>query len=145
MLRIFQILVYIYTNTLEKGTYRMKKRLGRSILLLMLISCTSLANSRTNEIILKGYIVDKLCSVKLLKDKDSAKAAREHKECVKRCARHGLGIISEGKYYPLDTSGSKKALKLLESSTKKESSQVEVVGTLKKSGIVVVKSIKEIE
>jgi hypothetical protein len=129
---------------LKKGTLlSMRSKILSLILGTLLLPVLALANK--GEVTLKGYIVDKPCSAKIMKNSDPAASAKGHKECAKKCAKSGLGIVSDGKFTPFDTKGTKQATELLEKTSQMESPMVEVVGKIKKDGTLAVASIKEVQ
>jgi hypothetical protein len=123
----------------------MKSTLSKIGLLVALLVLASTALAKVEKTTMKGYLLDKMCSNKILKDKDAKEATRKHSvECAEECAKGGYGILSNGKYYLFDQKGNDMVATLLKSTKKKDSLSIEVMGTVKGDKIDV-ESLKESE
>ena len=94
---------------------------------------------------MKGYVVDQMCAKGIAKKENMMEKAAGHtKACAleENCAESGYGLFSDGKYYPFDEAGSKKAHELIEKTSKKKEIMVEVTGTLN-GATLAVSDIKE--
>jgi hypothetical protein len=96
---------------------------------------------------LTGYIVDKACSGGLKKDtaEAHAKSHSGSKGCALKepCAKSGLGVFADGKYYEFDENGTALAKSALEKSPKEKGARFSVVGKVSE-GKMTVESIKEV-
>jgi hypothetical protein len=82
-------------------------------------------------------IIDTQCSTKAKADPNS-----HTRSCALTCAKSGFGILDkDGHYFKFDAQGNADALKLLQSSTKKDHLRVSVSGT-KEGDIIHVQSLK---
>lgn len=82
-------------------------------------------------------LIDTKCAAKAKADPDAHTRA-----CAMQCAKGGFGILTkDGQYLKLDDNGNKEALKLLESSDKKDHIRVNVSGEVK-GDTIAVKSVK---
>lgn len=81
---------------------------------------------------LKGYVVDQMCAKGMAKKADPMQKAASHsKDCCleDHCSAAGYGLFSDGKYYPFDTDGSKKAMGLIEKEKREKGLAYEVTGS----------------
>ncbi|MGH9721448.1 MAG: hypothetical protein ACRD8O_14660 [Bryobacteraceae bacterium] len=89
----------------------------------------------------EGFLVDKACSDKAVKD--GYKVAGAHsKDCalMDGCADSGFGILTaDNRYLLFDTAGSKKAVAAIKASSKKDNFKVKVSGKVDGSTIKVSK------
>jgi hypothetical protein len=82
-------------------------------------------------------IIDTQCSTKAKADPDSHTRA-----CALTCSKSGFGILDkDGHYLKFDAQGNAEALKLLQSTAKKDHLRVNVIGT-KEGDITHVQSLK---
>jgi len=82
-------------------------------------------------------IIDTQCSTKAKADPDSHTRA-----CALTCSKSGFGILDkDGHYLKFDAQGNAEALKLLQSTAKKDHLRVNVIGT-KEGDIIHVQSLK---
>jgi hypothetical protein len=82
-------------------------------------------------------IVDTQCSTKVKADPDS-----HTRDCALACVKSGFGILDkDGNYLKFDDKGNQEALKLLQSTSKKDHLRVNVNGS-KEGGVIHVKSVK---
>lgn len=82
-------------------------------------------------------IIDTQCSTKAKSNPDS-----HTRSCALACAKSGFGIIDEqGHYLKFDKKGNQTAMKLLESSSKKDHLRVDVSGE-KEGDVIHVDSLK---
>lgn len=82
-------------------------------------------------------MVDTQCSTKVKADPDS-----HTRECAMTCAKTGFGILDkDGNYLKFDAAGNADAVKLLQSSSKKDHIRVSVSGE-EQGGIIHVQSLK---
>ncbi len=82
-------------------------------------------------------LADKACS-----EKFKGKLDEHPKACAEKCAKNGLGIITqEGKFLKLDEAGNKQAISALKSSDQKDHVRVDVTGE-QEGETVKVKSLK---
>jgi hypothetical protein len=82
-------------------------------------------------------IVDTQCASKVKADADS-----HTRDCALKCAKSGFGIVDkDGNYLKFDAKGSQEAMKLLQSSTKKDHLRVDVTGS-KEGDVIHVQSVK---
>lgn len=82
-------------------------------------------------------IVDTQCSTKVKADPDS-----HTRDCALTCAKSGFGILDkDGNYLRFDEEGNQEALKLLQSTSKKDHLRVNVTGSTK-DGVIHVQSVK---
>lgn len=82
-------------------------------------------------------IVDTQCSTKVKTDPDS-----HTRDCALTCAKSGFGILDkDGNYLKFDDKGNQEALKLLQSTSKKDHLRVSVTGS-KQGGVIHVQSVK---
>ena len=123
----------------------MKTYLSKVFVLLVISLVASLAFAKSPKVTLKGYLMDKQCSVRVMKsDNPMAKARKHTKECAEECEAGGFGLVSEDKYYLFDQKGNDLVAKLLKTTTRTDALGVEVVGTVQ-GNMLLVESIKEIE
>lgn len=123
----------------------MKTSLSKLFLLLAISAVASLAFAKGDKVTLKGYLMDKECSARVMKSESPMAKARKHtKECAEECEAGGFGLVSEDKYYLFDQKGNDLASKLLKTTTKTDALSVEVVGTVEGNKLLV-ESIKEVE
>jgi hypothetical protein len=123
----------------------MNSTLSKIGLVFVLLVLASAALAKGEKTTMKGYLLDKMCSNKILKDKDPKEATRKHSaECATECAKGGYGILSNGKYYLFDQKGNDMVATLLKSTKKTDSLSIEVMGTVKGDKIDV-ESLKESE
>ncbi len=70
-------------------------------------------------------MIDTQCSAKVKANPDA-----HTRDCALMCARSGFGIVdSSGNYLKFDDKGNQEALKLLQSSSKKDHIRVDVTGS----------------
>jgi hypothetical protein len=122
------------------------KRFVSILALVVFAASVSLAKGGSGDpVTLKGYVVDKHCIAHKSGDL-SAKASGMARTCTlsKTCVASGLGLVSEGKWYPFDAKGSAKAAKVLEKAKEEKGTVVEVTGTMD-GEVLTVSSIKEVE
>ena len=82
-------------------------------------------------------IVDTQCSKKAKADPDA-----HTRDCALTCAKSGFGILDkDGNYLKFDAKGNAEAMKLLQSTTKKDHLRVNVTGE-KQGDIIQVESLK---
>lgn len=109
----------------------MRKSVASMILLTLAFTYASLATAREGKTTLTGYLMDRMCSSRVLSAADWKAAAKKHtKECATECAESGYGIVSDGKYYGFDAQGNKLADVLLKQTKKTAGISIEVTGTL---------------
>ena len=82
-----------------------------------------------------GYLVDKNCGQNMVKqgpEKAMAKAKKHTRACglMEDCAASGYGLVSNGKFFPLDAQGNKKANAYLKTTKKENDLFVAVTGTM---------------
>lgn len=123
----------------------MKKYPSKLFLLLAISLLASLAFANGPKVTLKGYLMDKQCSARVMKSENPMAKARKHtKECAEECEAGGFGLVSDDKYYLFDQKGNDLVSKLLKTTTRTDALGVEVVGTVQGDKLLV-ESIKEIE
>jgi hypothetical protein len=82
-------------------------------------------------------IVDTQCAAKVKADPDS-----HTRDCAMACAKSGFGIVDkDGNYLKFDANGNAEAVKLLQSTTKKDHLRVSVTGE-KQGDTIHVQSLK---
>jgi len=86
----------------------------------------------------EGYLVDKMCSAKVLKE--GGDAAKAHtKGCAMGCKESGFGVVtSDGKFIKFDKDGDGMALKMLGMASKDDNIEVVVNGEVKGDTMTVV-------
>src|SRR5262245_10102991 len=88
---------------------------------------------------IEGYLVDKACSAKAVKDGYNA-AGKHNKDCalMDGCKDSGFGVLTaDNKYIQFDKDGAKKAVAALEASKKNDNLKVKVTGDVKGNTIKV--------
>ena len=88
-----------------------------------------------------GVLMDKMCSMKAMKDGQSA-AAMHTKECalMPDCQKSGYGVFTaDGRYLKFDAAGDEKAAAALQKTTKKDNLKVKVSGKVEGDTIKVTK------
>ena len=81
-------------------------------------------------------IIDTQCSAKVKADPDS-----HTRDCAMACAKSGFGILDkDGNYLKFDAKGNQQALKLLQSTSKKDHLRVNVSGQ-KEGSVIHVQSL----
>lgn len=113
---------------------------------LSLVVLTSAQGNKSTT--LTGYLVDKMCSQRALKDEKPPAIASGHsgnKGCALReaCANSGLGVYADGKYYEFDEKGTAMAKAALENTAKEKGATFKVVGIVNE-GKMTVESITEV-
>lgn len=88
----------------------------------------------------KGYLVDKACSAKILKEGgDAAKAHTKDCALMPDCKASGYGVITDdGRFVELDDGGDRMAVQTLEFLDQKDNIRVRVDGQIKDGSIAVV-------
>jgi len=82
-------------------------------------------------------IIDTQCSAKVKADPDS-----HTRDCAMTCAKSGFGIVDkDGNYLKFDAKGNEEALKLLQSTSKKDHLRVNVTGQ-KEGNVIHVQSVQ---
>lgn len=123
----------------------MKNYPSKLFLLLAISLFASLVIAKGPKVNLKGYLMDKQCSARVMKSETPMAKARKHtKECAEECESGGFGLVSGDKYYLFDQKGNDLASQLLKTTTKTDALGLEVVGTVQGDKLLV-ESIKEIE
>lgn len=89
-----------------------------------------------------GYLMDKMCSKRMVGNKD--KMSKHTKTCLTEevCAASGYGIMSDKKFIPFDPKSNEMAANYLAATSRENDFQVEVTGAMRKNKIVVA-DIKE--
>jgi len=121
------------------------KSLAAFCTLVLFAAFTTASAQEAKPTVLKGYVVDQMCAMKMAKKENAMEKAEGHsKECALEddCAGSGFGIFSDGKYYKFDEKGSAKAKALIEKSKREKKLYFEVRGTVG-DGTIEVASIKE--
>ncbi len=104
------------------------------LLMIMAIALPALASAQDWSNV---SIVDTQCSAKAKADPDS-----HTRDCALTCAKSGFGILDkDGNYLRFDEKGNQEALKLLQSTSKKDHLRVNVTGSTK-DGVIYVRSVK---
>jgi hypothetical protein len=115
--------------------------------LLLAVSTGGAIQKGAKTITLKGYIVDQMCAVAILKKADPmARAAKHARDCSfhPECAASGFGIFVDGTFIKFDADGSAKALKALQVSKREKAMYYEVTGKME-GDLLVVSLIREVE
>jgi hypothetical protein len=117
--------------------------------LFVALSLVGLVSAQGNKsTTLTGYIVDKACSGGLKKEtaEAHAKGHSGNKGCALKepCAKSGLGVFAEGKYYEFDEQGTALAKSALEKSAKEKGARFSVVGKVSE-GKMTVEKISEVD
>jgi len=108
------------------------KRIGLLMILTMAWPALASAEDWSNV-----SIVDTQCASKVKSDPDA-----HTRDCALTCAKSGFGIVDkEGNYLKFDDKGNQDAVKLLQSSSKKDHLRVDVTGS-KEGSVIHVKSLK---
>lgn len=108
------------------------KRIG--LLMILAMSLPAIASAEDWNSV---SIVDTQCSSKVKADADS-----HTRDCALKCAKSGFGIVDkDGNYLKFDAKGNQEAMKLLQSSTKKDHLRVDVTGS-KEGDVIHVQSVK---
>jgi hypothetical protein len=108
------------------------KRIGLLMILTLALPAIASAEDWSNV-----SIVDTQCASKVKSDPDS-----HTRDCALTCAKSGFGIVDkDGNYLKFDDKGNQEALKLLQSSSKKDHLRVDVTGS-KEGGVIHVQSLK---
>jgi hypothetical protein len=84
-----------------------------------------------------GYLMDKMCSKRMLGNHD--KIVKHSKTCLteEECSSSGFGLMTEKKFIPFDTKGNEITAKYLKTTTKEKDFQVEVTGSMKKNKLAI--------
>jgi hypothetical protein len=110
----------------------MMKRI--SVLMLAALSLPALASAESWT---NAPIIDTQCSTKAKADPDS-----HTRDCALTCAKGGFGILDKnGEYLKFDAKGNEEAIKLLQSTSKKDHLRVNVTGE-KEGSVIHVQSLK---
>ena len=105
-----------------------------SVLMLAALSLPAIASAESWTSV---PIIDTQCSTKAKADPDS-----HTRDCALACAKSGFGILDkDGNYLKFDAKGNQEALKLLQSSSKKDHLRVNVTGD-KEGGVIHVQSLE---
>ncbi len=126
-----------------------KKLIYPAFALCIALSLVSLASAQGEKsATMTGYIVDKACSQTVAKAENPAAKAIAHsgsKGCALKgpCAKSGLGLFADGKYYEFDEKGVATAKAALEKSPKETGATFKVVGKVSE-GKMTVDSITEV-
>ena len=99
-------------------------------------------SSSVPKVTLKGYLVDKACATHATSLKAFGPAHTT--ECTLRSMAGGLGVVSDGVWFPFDEKGSKKAAELLKKTEVHTGLMVAVTGNWQGSSFAV-SSIKELK
>ncbi|HUI65501.1 MAG TPA: hypothetical protein VL126_11730 [Bacteroidota bacterium] len=121
------------------------KSLAAFCTLVLFAALTTASAQEAKPTVLKGYVVDQMCAMKMAKKENVMEKAEGHsRECALEddCAASGYGIFSDGKYYKFDEKGSAKAKALIEKSKREKKLYFEVRGNVG-DGTIDVASIKE--
>lgn len=110
---------------------------------------SSNAQTKKDEHIMKGYLIDKMCGSTMAKKSAAqamASAAKHTKACATEedCAASGYGLMSEGKWTAFDDAGNKIAADYLAKTKREDHLYVAVSGTHTADKIAVT-SIKDAE
>lgn len=109
----------------------MLKRVSVLMLAALALPAVAMAENWSNV-----PIIDTQCSAKVKADPDS-----HTRDCALACAKSGFGIIdSSGNYLKFDAKGNEEALKLLQSSSRKDHLRVNVSGE-KQGDVIHVQSL----
>jgi hypothetical protein len=123
----------------------MKNYSSKLLVLLAFSLLASFAFAKGPKVTLKGYLMDKQCSARVMKSESPMAKARKHtKECAEECEAGGFGLVSEDKYYLFDQKGNDLVSNLLKTTTRTDALGLEVVGTVEGDKLLV-ESIKEID
>ena len=79
----------------------------------------------------EGFLIDKMCSMKVVKEGQTAAAWHNTKDCalMPDCGKSGYGVYTaDGKFLTFDSAGNEKAEKALKASKKKDNLKVKVSG-----------------
>ena len=111
------------------------KKIFITIFCLTMISSVSLAKTPTK--IWSGYLMDKMCSKRMVGNHE--KMAGHTKTCLTEdgCAGSGYGLMTDKKFIPFDSKGNEIAATLIKNSPKEKDFQIEVKGVLKNNKIAV--------
>ncbi|MEP7235467.1 MAG: hypothetical protein ABI778_09250 [Ignavibacteriota bacterium] len=84
-----------------------------------------------------GYLMDKMCSKRMVGNTD--KMMKHTKTCLleETCASTGFGLMTEKKFIPFDAKGNELALEYLDNSKKERDFLVEVKGSMKKNKLAI--------
>jgi hypothetical protein len=109
----------------------MVKLFSKAALLLTVLTAATVVISQAKPVAIKGILLDKMCSAKLMKSKDPEAAAKAHtKKCAEECASSGYGVVSGNKYYLFDAKGNELAEAIIKSTNKTDGLGIEVIGTV---------------
>ena len=79
----------------------------------------------------QGILLDRMCSTKIVADKDQKAAQNHTRECalMSDCVEAGYGVFTaDGKFLTFDPAGNQKAEQALKASKKKANIKVQVTG-----------------
>ena len=81
----------------------------------------------------QGILLDRMCSTKIVADKDQAAAKAHGRDCLlmSDCVKAGYGVLTaDGRFVTFDAGGNQKAEQAVKASQKKDNIQVKVTGDL---------------
>jgi hypothetical protein len=118
------------------------KPLVRKISLALLVACV-VALVQAKPVTLNGYLLDKMCSTKVMSSKNPSAAIKKHTaKCSEECQAGGYGVMVNKKYYEFDAKGNELATAILKDTKKTDSLSIQVTGTIQGNKINV-DSLKE--
>jgi hypothetical protein len=87
---------------------------------------------------LNGYLMDKMCSKRMVGD--LVKMMKHTKTCLleESCASTGYGLMTEKKFIPFDAKGNELAANYIKNSSKERDFMVEVTGSMKKNKLAII-------
>lgn len=105
------------------------------VLLFSAVSLTAQEKAKSAATTFKGYLVDKMCAIRMVKSGDAKKATEKAMKHTKACALEddcrasGYGLVIDAKFRKFDEAGDKMAVDYLTKSKKKDNFLVDVEGT----------------
>jgi len=111
------------------------KRILIAVSMLFMASSMPLAAEKV-----EGYLVDKMCSAKVLKGgEDAAKGHTKDCALMPNCKSSGFGVVTtDGKFIKFDADGDKMAVKMLGFESSKDNIQATVNGKIEGDTIAVI-------
>jgi len=113
------------------------KRIFIAILAVVIFSTAASAKKEPAAKKLDGYLVDKMCSKRMIGHMD--KAMKHTKTCLieESCASTGYGLLTEKKYILFDAKGNELVANYLKTTSKESNFMVEVTGSMKKNRLAI--------
>ena len=99
--------------------------------LIVVVGLTAVLGGVAHAAEVQGILLDRMCSTKIVADKDQKAAQNHTRECalMSDCVEAGYGVFTaDGKFLTFDQAGNQKAEQALKASKKKDNIKVQVTG-----------------